>query len=243
VLYYVDKKQELNMKNKNDYLLDLKPVKKYKIPKYPVYMQAYDNPDLLKKLPSRWENNAKVIGCLSVLGALTLTGCPPFFGGGGGGGGVSPCSKCGFSHHGGSGGAPIYVIYLTEQEALSLIREKAGTEGINFNSEPPDYKVTIWNHQEIGLDLYDEEKNAAVALVGPKESGWQWCVVSKDMAAEARKEFAKLETGTTIGVLHNPEKPHGFGEPSAKEVEDAEKILRDQLMSQVIEFIQQLQNQ
>jgi len=231
------------MRNANDCLLNLKPVKKYRIPKYPVYMQAYDNPELLKKLPSRWQNNAKVIGCLSVMGVLTMTGCSQIFGPGPGPGpGSGACSKCGFSHFGGSGGAPIYVVYLTEQEALTLIRTKAETEGLSLNSEPPDYKVNVW-WQEVGLDLYNEEKDVAVALVGPKESGWHWCAQSKDMAAEARKEFAKLETSTTIGVLHNPEKPFGFSEPDAKAAEEAKKALREQLVSQVIEFIERLQNQ
>jgi len=226
--------------NQNNCLFRLSPVKKYEAPKYPVYIQARNNPDLLKKLPSRWQKNANVIGCLGTIGMLTLTGCPPFFGN-------NICSECGFAHHGGSGGAPIYIIYLTEQEALSLIQTKAQEAGLNLDSELPDYTVPInvWNKEELGLDFYDEEKDVALTLVNLSESGYQWCNVNlnKNIAETAKKEFAKLENDTTVGVFYNPAKPFGFNEPDEKATEDAEKVLSGNLAAQVQEFINWLQAQ
>ncbi|MCL2443811.1 MAG: hypothetical protein FWD13_10170 [Treponema sp.] len=223
------------MRNENDCLIQLNPVKRYVTPKYPVYTQASENPELLKKLPTRWQKNAKVISCLGAMGMLTLSSCfPPFF--------DNKCSKCGFSHHGGSGGAPIYIVYLTEEEALALIRTKVETAGLNLDSEPPEYSVKIWNRHEIGLNLYNEEKDVGVALVRTNDTGWVWCDVgdSKEIAEEAKKEFDKLENNTTIGVFYNPEKPFG-NEPSAEAKEEAEELLREQLASQVQEFILWLQ--
>ena len=224
------------MKIRNDNFPGLSPLKKYEIPKYPIYEIARNNPDLLKKLPSRWQKNARVLGCLGVM--LTLTGCPIIFGN-------TVCKECGFAHHGGSGGAPIYIIYLTEQEALDLIRTKAETAGINFNSEPPDYTVKVWNYNEVGLDLYDAEKDVGAALVGRNESGFHWCNIgwSKEFAKEAAKEFENHESDTTVGVLYNPEKPYGFNAPDEKDLEKAENILREQLAAQVQEFIVWLQAQ
>ena len=231
----------MKIRNEKD-LSCLKPLKKYDIPKYPVYTDTHDNPELLKKLPSRWQKNAKVLGCLGVLGVFTLSGCPPFFPGFGGN---FTCSKCGFAHNGGSGGAPIYIVYLTEQEALSLIRTKAEAAGLNLNSEPPDYTVTVWNWREIGLDLYDSQKDVAFSFVSTSESGYQWCNIgqNKEMAEEAKKEFAKLGKNTSIGVLYDPGKPLGYMEPDEKKMEETGNEIKEHLAFQVNEFIKWLQAQ
>ena len=51
------------------------PVKKYAMPKYPTRVDANRTPELLRKLPSRWEKNAKVVAAIGMLGAMTLTSC------------------------------------------------------------------------------------------------------------------------------------------------------------------------
>jgi len=232
------------MKIRDDYLLNLKPLKKYDIPKYPIFDLARDNPELLKKLPSRWQKNAKVIGCLGIVGMLTLTGCPPFFPGFHGN---NKCPDCGFSHNGGSGGAPIYIIYLTEQEALTLIQSKAEAAGLDMSAEPPDYTVSlnVWNQDDLGLKLYDESKDVALTIVNMYESGSHWCNVNmnKTTADNAKKEFAKFETGTTIGVFYNPAKPIGYNDPDEKTLEDANKSLSQNLSKQVQDFIIWMQSQ
>ena len=228
----------MKIRIKNNNLYQLNPVKKYKIPKYPVYALARENLELLKKLPSRWQKSKKVISCLSAVGLLSLSGCFPVIINN------NPCSRCGFSHFGGSGGSPIYVIYLTEQEAINLIRTKAETAGLNLNSTPPDNTVNVW-WMNIGLDLYDEEKNVAMTLIDLNKSGWQRCNVgyNKDIAEEARIEFANQKNDITIGVFHNPDKPFGRTEPDAAAIAEAEERFKEQLTAQVQEFIESLQAQ
>jgi len=216
------------MRNENDCLLQLNPVKKYVTPKYPVYTQASENPGLLKKLPTRWQKNAKVVSCLGLMGTITastvFTGCP-------------------WLHHGGSGGAPIYVVYLTELEALSLIKAEAEKAGLNLNSTPPDFSVEI-DYLDVGLDLYDEDKAVALSLVGKNEkTGWGWGSNwwYKSVAERASEEFAKQENDITVGVLYNPGEEFGWNEPSAAAKKEAEELLKEQLASQVKEFILWLQ--
>ncbi|MCL1859400.1 MAG: hypothetical protein FWF92_09260 [Oscillospiraceae bacterium] len=51
------------------------PVKKYAPPKYPTRTDATHTPELLRKLPSRWQKNAAVVAAVGMLGAMTLTSC------------------------------------------------------------------------------------------------------------------------------------------------------------------------
>jgi len=63
------------MKDVNKYLLCMKPVNTYEAPKIPTLEETRDNPELLKKLPSRWQKNAAVIVSIGLMGAITLSGC------------------------------------------------------------------------------------------------------------------------------------------------------------------------
>jgi hypothetical protein len=202
------------------------PVKEYKSPRYPVYTETCDNPALLKKLPSRWQKSAKVISCLGLIGALTLTGCPHLF--------YYRCDVCGELHHGGSG-TPIYLVYLTEQEALSIIQTRAEASGLDLSAEPPDYSVEVYD-RKIGLDFFDEEKKVALAFIYDEwYTNW--------VAELAKEEFAKLDTGISIGVLYNPvEDLHCFNAGEDKKAEARENI-RKNLVIQVHKFIEWLQAQ
>jgi hypothetical protein len=81
------------MKIINDDMFSLNPVRKYEAPRYPIYTEAIDNPMLLKKIPSRWQKNTRVITCLGFMGTLSLTGCILGLG--------STCPTCGYPHLGG----------------------------------------------------------------------------------------------------------------------------------------------
>ena len=222
----------------NECLSGIKPLKTYSTPKYPDYSQAGDNPDMLKKLPSRWRKNAKVLACIGLTGTLSLSGCFPFFLG------DSTCSNCGFPHLGGSGGSPIYVVYLTEQEARTVMREKWESMGFDFNSTPPDYTVNISEEQDIGIDYYNEEKKAGLSLVSMYESGKHWCYGDNVYTAQmAAKEFEELYKDVDVGVLYNPKKNIGMSEPNAKQKQAAQEALKAQLESQVREFIELFQAQ
>ena len=57
----------------NDFELSINPVETYKAPEIP--MLGGDNQKLLKKLPSRWKKNAKVMACFGLIGTFALSGC------------------------------------------------------------------------------------------------------------------------------------------------------------------------
>ena len=84
-------------------MLEIKSVESYEPPKIPTFDD--DNSELLKKLPSRWQRNAKVLACIGIMGTITLSSLANAA--------VPQPSEL---HHGGAGGAPIYVAYSTEQE-------------------------------------------------------------------------------------------------------------------------------
>ena len=151
------------MNNKDDLstkvnLLTLIPVEDYKSPDLPTYVD--DKPNLEKKVPSRWKNKVMITAIAGVLGTSMLTGC-------------SMVESLRFdphdyaTHHGGAVGSPIYVAYLSEQEAIEIIRTQLEDAGLNFNSLPPAYTITYgegWREREVGLDLFDEEAGVAIAL-------------------------------------------------------------------------------
>jgi len=109
----------------NDFKYDLTalcPVKSYSPPELPALKEGRNDPVMMKKLPLRWQNNAKVVMCFGLIGTsmFTLTGC---WGGRGNGGGIP-----GFGHHGGSAPMPIYVEQETEQEISGNNETENGTE-------------------------------------------------------------------------------------------------------------------
>jgi len=55
--------------------ISVAPVKKYAAPKYPTQTDAKFSPNLLRKLPSRWEKNAVVVAAVGMLGMMTLASC------------------------------------------------------------------------------------------------------------------------------------------------------------------------
>ena len=175
-------------------IISVNPVKKYAIPKYPTLADAHCAPLLLRKLPSRWEKNAAVITAISMLGAITLTSCGVFeskINGYNPGSenflNVAPV----FIHGEGTGGMGCLMVapavFLSEQEALAIIRGEMETAGLNFSAEPPQYISTnnkpeprsqySWENQKyvlgegnVGLELYDDKKGVAVTFISMEEA-------------------------------------------------------------------------
>jgi len=50
----------------------VKPVKKYAPPKYPTIESAKSNPELLRKLPTRWQKNAAVVAAAGLFGVMKV---------------------------------------------------------------------------------------------------------------------------------------------------------------------------
>ena len=138
------------------------PVKKYAPPKYPSLDEAGRDPELLRKLPPRWRNNAKVVAAVGMLGAMTLTSC---------GGRITSQGDSEITETpviSEITEAPVITKFprlpglvvpsyiLSEQDVLAIVKEMAESAGLNFDADPPDYA-------DANLKLYDSEKQVAVA--------------------------------------------------------------------------------
>jgi len=181
-----------------DDLLTLTPMEDYEAPCLPTLEGS--KPELLKEMPTRWKGKAMVATVAGLLGVATLTGCelyeslaPP---------NINIYTDYGY-HHGGAGGGPIYVAYLTEQEAMGIIRNQLEQAGLNLDAPPPSGVIIHgegWNEREIGIDLFDAENKIGVAVVHDWwwDSQDQWAIEIRDALSSY---FA--EDDIQIGVIFN----------------------------------------
>ena len=211
--------------NEKEDLLTLSPVKQYTLPEYPTNIDANNNPTLLKKLPSRWRKSAAAAACVGLIGSAVFTGCPPFF-----------------PHGGGSGGAPIYVAHLTEQEALSFVRAQLEEAGLDFSTAPPesDYIVYLIGLGIVRLELFDEEKDVAITIIAERDAD-EYCQGSSYMKKEVEKAFSILAPDLTVGVFYCPGEYFWEGTPNNSQKEELKELLKEHLSTQVSEFIELLQ--
>ncbi|MDF2673838.1 MAG: hypothetical protein K0R09_2103 [Clostridiales bacterium] len=119
--------------------MDIKPVKKYKSPKYPIKQAVRNNPELLKLVPERWKKSLYVNAALSSLLIFTLTSCRE-----GEVSGKSQTEKNAlvapvFDHANGRGSFGCMSIsppsFLSEEEAFQVIQEEGKKFGISFEKE------------------------------------------------------------------------------------------------------------
>ena len=217
---------------------ELKPLEKYSAPKYPTYEDAKAKPVLLKKIPARWKRNATALACIGMLGATTLLGgCAPIFRSCGIG-----CSECGGIHFGGSG-VPIYVVYLTEQEAIDVIRNKSEYMGLTLNDNPPDTTVRVgWqNNTEVGLDLFNEEKNIAMSVVHNSDPWGRHGGNAFSIAREAQEAFDEKDDDMITKVLHGGVASLWCSRPGQQMRNGGIEEVQRHLTIQVREFIEWLQ--
>jgi len=239
----------------NNNELRINPVESYNAPKIPTFSD--DNSAMLKKLPSRWQKNAKVLALVGLAGAMTLTNfaAAPFAQ-------AQPeqntaesgivASYSGYSDsdlvfrltHGGAGFA-FYVVHFTEQEALNIIKAQLEAAGLNFGATVPEYTFD-WggfggsNFPTIGIDLFDEERNVAITHINldMQDLLWRWNIsVAENLSAQNQD--------ITFGVFRTPNwtsRFHVRGQPPtdeqiAEEKMTARPILKANLTSQVQRFI------
>ena len=213
------------MNEKEDGAFNVNPVKKYTSPKYPTYEDVHGDLTLLKKLPSRWKKNAKVLACLGLIGTFALAGHEIFF-------------ATGHEiHHGGEGFSPVYVVYLTEQETLSIIRAEAEAAGLRLNSVPPDYTVNTSSGAIVRLNLFDEEKNVAISLIPVSWGGQRSHSSSIERVTE---RFAEHNKDISVSLFDTPARAAdiGFGTRFIER-----RALRAEFTEQVREFIEALREQ
>ena len=227
--------------------ISVTPVKKYTAPKYPTKIETVQTPGLLKKLPTNWEKNVAVIAAVGMLGAMSLTSCRVFESDTETGrpsptSGENPGQEIVenllnvapiFLHGSGTGSIGCDMVappvFLSEQEALAIIKSVAETEGLTFGDKPPEYTATkneiearsnreknyILGNGNIGLDLYDDEKGVAVTYIsmeaaeqiyhdGPWSSATLYA--PRELAELTAEDFAAQQGDITIGVFYDPNK-------------------------------------
>jgi len=157
-----------------DFELCISPVEDYIAPEIPKLGENHS--DLLKKIPSRWQKNAKIIAGLGLVGIFALSsGC-----------GVADSenghrhmqgssirelrpnniehdlwythrSYSGYSEanmsirlHTGGGGSSGYMVHLTEHEAFAIIRTRLEAAGLVFGATPPEEAKLVFPEPQIG---------------------------------------------------------------------------------------------
>ena len=223
------------MSKEKDNLLTMMALDDYEMPKIPTLEKA--NPELLKKVPSRWKNKAFIAAAsLSILSVIPLSGC-----------------EYGF-HLGGAGPAPIYVAHLTETDALNMIQVHLEEAGLNFTNVVPAYMIERWGH-EYGIDLFDAERNIAITFInhynstktssiddGDDHDRWnhgRWKVTGVQGA------FEEAHEAMTFGVFYNPiQRRHWRGRNRENPHTDEEfELLTAALEEQIQAFIEDLQRE
>lgn len=119
--------------------MDIKPVKKYRSPKYPVKQAVLDNPELLKLMPDRWKKSLYVNAALSSLLIFTLASCRGRELSGTEQTEKKPLVAPIFDHGNGRGSFGCMSIsppsFLSEEEAYQVIQEEGKKYGISFDKE------------------------------------------------------------------------------------------------------------
>ena len=270
------------MTHHND-LPGLSPVQAYTPPQLPTFREA--PPAQLKKLPSRWAKNAAVVACVGILGAATLAGN---FASAAGAQNISApysvtymarqsapaavtpsevaAAYTGYDEfdlnvrfHGGGAGSAMYVVHLTEAEAMNLIRTQLEAAGLNLGATPPTSRVRMLSlglvHQPFTLprpylrlnrfnfDLYDSARSVAVTHIN-QENHWP---STAQLVRRAQRRFRwRLFGPSTVGVFYNPSQAFWRswfpGDPTLEEQKaEAAQALVANLNAQTQQFIAFLQ--
>ncbi|MCL2837705.1 MAG: hypothetical protein FWE04_01370 [Oscillospiraceae bacterium] len=198
----------------NNDLLSINPVENYDAPRIPP-LDDNGNAEMLKKLPNRWKKKAAVIACAGIMGISALTGC------------MGHRELDIRFHHGGMSSGPMYVVQLTEQEALGIIRTRLEAAGLNFDVESPGYSVAVGG-RIVSLDLFDSKRNVAVAQSGASLTIEQ---IERDNAADI-----------TVGIFRSGT-IHKHDIPSRAERTEARENLESKLDEQIQEFVAFLRNE
>ena len=240
------------MESKN--ILTLTPLGDYEAPKLPTYSDAKLN--LEKKIPHRWKNRALIAMTAGLLGTTALTGCS-----------VSqnvepaPTIYCPDLHYGGAGGGPLYVVHLTEQEALEMIRNQLEEVGLNLNEVLSPYNVIVEGIYEEGFDggephrlfqngiemhLLDEENE-----IGIVTHRWGWAL-DGTCTIETNERIVQRfldEHDILVGVFFRGRIHIGWDdngrdlEEYEDEIAQAMISLENELTDQIQDFIAQLREE
>lgn len=216
-----------------DNLITMMALDNYETPKLPTLEKA--NPELLKKVPSRWKNKALIAAAsLSILSAIPLSGCTGL-------------------HHGGAGMAPIYVAYLTEQEVLGIVQTRLAEIGLK-TIIPTDLETMtttihhrVTSRETVGISLFNEENRLGIVIINLGErnghSGhWNTSVRREEIETQLRNE--KVDH---IHILFVPddhfEEMNGSLEARENQIILAHGRIENRLLENLDELIENLRSQ
>ena len=186
----------------------LTPLREYISPQLPTLETAHNNPELLKRLPHRWQKFSRTAAAAACLGIISITAfaTTPVYAG------AHESSIAIYSiaqerlktaeiehrpHFGGANVGPQYVVHFTEQEALSFIRAELEAAGLDFSAAPTDYSVTVDNvrlpSSAVDVEIVYFDAARRVGLVYGSHF-----TRSRDVVE------AFVEKGITVHVLSNP---------------------------------------
>ena len=291
------------MKNNNESLLRIGPVEEYCAPEIPKLKETRDKSALLKKLPLRWQRNAKVVACIGLAGTLTLSGCAHYLrsqinsvdniehsqesgyesfqnngtvnGGYNGQSGRDNPRNDDVSNndfnmqnkqeefdllvklHTGGAASTNYVVHMTEQEVIGIIRNLLEAEGLNFDATLPENIVDFGDRESpIDIVLFDQAKGVAILDVGFLSNNRRFCLYDAGRADDFVALFSEQTNDITFGAFHIPLRNLGYAhieeledgewswiEPSDEEVAESRPILEERLVTQVQGFIAFLQSE
>ena len=192
------------MKKFNDDFKNLTPCERYAAPELPKADEK--NTVLLKKLPSRWQKNAKVVAAIGLASAIIFSGCAGFsdIGTQNNEQRYNEAFRVSNSrsdievrlHFGGSGTA-FYVAHITEQEATQMILALLETAGLDLSTRLPDFRALAGFTPAFELDLFDESKNVGIVFVDNlcRHSSF------RGRTDVIKEEFARVDEDMTVGIF------------------------------------------
>jgi len=190
------------MKNPKDCLTTLSPLKSYTPPELPKLKDAGNDPMFLKTLPSRWQNNAKVLTCVGLIGAgmITLSGCLGEIVPGGNnnpGGAVCTCNENDTHgpHHGGSPSMPIYVDTNTEQDLTDYVLAEILEEDLEFRSH--------WGGSGAGpfyVIYLTEQEVISIILSKLEDAGLRFATEPPDYTVDIEEPWSFHDQSITFGL-------------------------------------------
>jgi hypothetical protein len=143
-------------------------------------------------------------------------------------------------HHGGSGGGPFYIVHLTEQETMGIIRAQLESAGLNFNSRiaAPDYSYRWWDDTLTEIELFDPNLNVAIAQLdnqlGRQGFGFDGERVSEAVREELEEQAAENNDPITFGVFFS----EGVGSWETDGwTKDSRPLLEEKLAAKIDAFV------
>jgi len=241
------------MKSKDD-LLTLIPMEDYTKPEFPTLEEG--SSDLLKKIPARWKNKAIAATVMGLLGTTTLASCANTSQSEVSSWSILEDPQYCWMHHGGGGGAPLYVAYLTEQEAIGIVRAELESAGIEFTENVASHSIEIDDTEEGGLihhietSLFNEAHSIAISFVNSDAFHIPfWRFEMDDVPQRIEAEFEENHPHLAMGLFCNPTSWIGwwYGEDedavTDEEIEEARERLEANLVAQTQEFINHLREE